>query len=242
MKNLIYGKHAVTEFITNHPNMVKEVWTSHYKEFINEVNPDLKPIVKSSTNDKMERLFDQKVNHQGYVAEVKEFNYTPLNEMIENLTKEDKATVLILDQIHDPYNFGAILRSATQLNFKNIIILDRKQVMVNSTVVKTSAGTAYDLNIAKVPNLSIAVDKLKDAGFWVYASNLNKDAQDMRKVDFDKKTALIIGNEEKGISDKLTKNADVNIYIPSSNKIDSYNASVASALMMYEIANKLELI
>jgi len=113
----------------------------------------------------MEKMFDQKVNHQGYVAEIKEFNYTPFNELLAAINTQEKAIVLVLDQIHDPYNFGAIIRSAALLNVSYLIILDHKQVLVNPTVVKTSAGTAYDMIISKVNNLTNALEKLKEVGF-----------------------------------------------------------------------------
>jgi len=241
MKNLIYGKHAVLSFLANQPKMVIKVYTSHYDDLLKDPSIDVNKLVRS-TNDKMAKMFDDDVNHQGYVAEVKEYNYLPFNEMLESLKASEKELVLVLDQIHDPYNFGAIIRSAALNNVKNIIILDRKQVMVNQTVVKTSSGTVYNVKISKVPNLSNAIKKLKEIDFWVYASNLNTEAQSLQEVDFAKKTALIIGNEQKGISNLLTENSDVNVYIPSSKIIDSYNASVAAGILMYEISMKLELI
>jgi len=122
-------------------------------------------LIVASTNQKMEKMFEQKVNHQGYVAEVKEFNYTPFGELLNAINELEKAIVLVLDQIHDPYNFGAIIRSAVLLNVGYLVILDRKQVLINPMVVKTSAGTAYDLQICKVNNLANALEKLKAAGF-----------------------------------------------------------------------------
>lgn len=241
-RNLIYGKHAVEEFINRHPKMIKQVWTSHYEELL-QLQPNLDhQLVFNSTNQKMEEMFDQPVNHQGYVAEIKEFNYTPFNELLAEVIKKDQAIILVLDQIHDPYNFGAIIRSAVLLKVDYLVILDHKQVAVNPTVVKTSAGTAFDLQISRVNNLTNALTKLKESGFWIYASNLNQASLDARTVDFHQKSALIIGNEEKGIGEKITKNADVNVFLPSSQKIDSYNASVAAALLMFIISNQIKLI
>jgi len=241
MKNLIYGKHAVLSFLTNQPKMIIKVYTSHYDELIKSTTIDVNKVIRS-TNDKMAKMFDDDVNHQGYVAEVKEYNYLPFNEMVESLKNSEKELVLVLDQIHDPYNFGAIIRSAALSNVKNIIILDRKQVMVNQTVVKTSSGTVYNVKISKVPNLSNAIKKLKEVDFWVYASNLNTKAKSLREIEFAKKTVLIIGNEQKGISNLLTENSDINVYIPSTKIIDSYNASVAAGILMYEISTQLKLL
>ena len=107
-------------------------------------------------------------------------------------------------------------------------------------MVKTSAGTVYDLNISKVANLNNVISQLKEKGFWVYSSNLNNEAQDVRKVEFAKKSAIIIGNEHNGISDLVTKNSDLNIFIPSTKIIDSFNVSVATAIILYEVANKTQ--
>lgn len=242
MKNLIYGRRVVEEFIQKHPTMVKQVWTSHYQELVKKTSNLNQTLITVSTNQKMEKMFDQKVNHQGYVAEIKEFNYTPFNELLAAINTQEKAIVLVLDQIHDPYNFGAIIRSATLLNVSYLIILDHKQVLVNPTVVKTSAGTAYDMIISKVNNLTNALEKLKEVGFWIYASNLNQEALDARKIDYAPKTVIIIGNEEKGIGEKLTHHADVNVFLPSTQKIDSYNASVAASLLMFIISDHINLI
>ncbi|MBY7704401.1 hypothetical protein JIY74_29650 [Vibrio harveyi] len=110
-------------------------------------------------------MFDEHVNHQGIVAEIKEFNYTPFSELLDFVNQQEKSFILMLDQIHDSYNFGAIIRSAVLLGVDGIVILDRKQVQVNPTVVKTSSGTAYDIKISKVNNLSNAISQLKDNNF-----------------------------------------------------------------------------
>lgn len=239
-KNLIYGRHVVLEFLKKHESMVKTIWTkdlNYLKSF--DLNKSKIQIIKS-TDQKLEKMFDEHVNHQGIVAEIKEFNYTPFSELLDFVNQQEKSFILMLDQIHDSYNFGAIIRSAVLLGVDGIVILDRKQVQVNPTVVKTSSGTAYDIKISKVNNLSNAISQLKDNNFWVYSTNLNSDSVDMRKVNFANKTVLVIGNEQKGVSNLVTKNSDVNIYIPSNKTIDSFNASVASSIICYEIANKLE--
>ncbi|WP_026389412.1 23S rRNA (guanosine(2251)-2'-O)-methyltransferase RlmB [[Acholeplasma] multilocale] len=238
--NLIYGRHAVEEFIQKHPKMIRRIWVrdTKYVDGISQIQ-EFKIPVKKADEIEIEKLFMEYVNHQGIVAEVKEYNYVPFKEAVEKLNQKENGLVMLLDQIQDPHNFGAILRSASLLGVDSVIILDRKQVLVNSTVVKTSAGTVYDLNITKVNNLSNAIKELQDNGFWVYSTNLNKDSVDVRKVDFANKSVIVIGNEQKGVSDLVTKNSDMNIFIPSTKTIDSFNASVAAALVLYEVANKI---
>ncbi|ATZ17697.1 23S rRNA (guanosine(2251)-2'-O)-methyltransferase RlmB [Mesoplasma melaleucae] len=232
--SLIYGKHAVNEFIKNHSNLIKKIYVSNnFKVESSEfdftvIHTDIK---------KIEAMVGVEVNHQGVVAEVKEFNYKPFGEALNELNNEGPKLVLILDQIQDPYNFGAIIRSSSLLGVDQIVILDHKQVFVNSTVVKTSAGIVYDMKISKVTNLSNAIKDLQKNGFWIYSTHLNSESNDMRKVDFANKTAIVIGNEHKGVSELVMKNSDMNVYIPSTNTIDSYNANVATSLILYHVAN-----
>ncbi|AUF83887.1 23S rRNA (guanosine(2251)-2'-O)-methyltransferase RlmB [Mesoplasma syrphidae] len=238
--NLIYGKHAIEEFAQKHPKMIRKIWVKDFKyieKFTNLEEFGIKVI--KSNDEQLNKMFYEEVNHQGIVAEVKEYNYVPFAQALENLKDKSTAIVLLLDQIHDSHNFGAILRSASLLGIEQVVILDRKQVSVNSTVVKTSAGTVYDLSISKVSNLNNAIREFQQHGFWVYSTNINKHSVDIRKVDFAQKTVLVIGNEQKGVSDLITKNSDMNIFIPSTKIIDSFNASVAAAIAMFEIANKI---
>ncbi|ASZ08849.1 23S rRNA (guanosine(2251)-2'-O)-methyltransferase RlmB [Mesoplasma chauliocola] len=232
--DLIYGRHAVNEFIKKHPNLVKRVWIS--SDFKIDIDQHFFKIIHTD-NKEIQSLIGIEANHQGVVAEVKEFNYKPFGESLNELKDLESGLVLILDQIQDPYNFGAIIRSASLLGVDSILILDHKQVLVNSTVVKTSAGTVYDMKISKVTNISNAIKDLQKNGFWIYSTHLNSDSIDMRKVDFANKTAIIIGNEHKGVSELVMKNSDMNVFIPSSNTIDSYNASVATSLILYHVAN-----
>ncbi|ATZ21297.1 23S rRNA (guanosine(2251)-2'-O)-methyltransferase RlmB [Mesoplasma tabanidae] len=232
--SLIYGKHAVNEFIKKHPNLIKKVYTANnFKIDIGNYNFQ----IINTDAKKIESLVGDEVNHQGVVAEVKEFNYKPFAEALKEMNNDEPKLVLILDQIQDPYNFGAIIRSSSLLGVDQIVILDHKQVFVNSTVVKTSAGTVYDMNISKVTNLSNAIKDLQKNGFWIYSTHLNSESSDMRKVDFANKTAIVIGNEHKGVSDLIMKNSDMNVFIPSTNTIDSYNANVATSLILYHVAN-----
>ncbi|PPE04870.1 23S rRNA (guanosine2251-2'-O)-methyltransferase [Entomoplasma ellychniae] len=237
-KNLIYGKHSIYEFIKKHPNLIKNIWTTNMDSIFETL--DLK--INIVTKNKLDRMFQYEVNHQNIVAEVKEYNYQPFSEMKAKLLETNKNIVLIFDQIQDPYNFGALIRTASLLNIQNIVILDRKQVFVTSTVVKTSAGTVYDVNISKVSNLSNVVKELQKQGFWVYSTNLNQNSQDIRNVSFANKSAIIIGNEHSGVSELLTKNSDVNFYIPSNKNIDSFNANVAGSIIMFWVSNQIKLI
>ena len=160
---------------------------------------------------------------------MEDYQYTPLDKVLKR--GDDK--ILILDHILDPHNFGAIIRTAVAAEFNAIIIPNDRQVLVNSTVVKTSVGALFDIDIVLVTNLNNTIKTLKDDGFWIYGTVMN--GEDYRDVDYDGKTCLIIGNEEKGISKLVKENCDFLVTIPINSKIDSLNASVAAGILMYEV-------
>ncbi|WP_434334489.1 23S rRNA (guanosine(2251)-2'-O)-methyltransferase RlmB [Mycoplasma capricolum subsp. capricolum] len=237
--NLIYGKHVIYELLKKHKNMVKEIWVKNLKLLDEFDLKNTKIKINVVSENKLDQLLKTNELHQGIIAQIKDFNYTPFDELINDLNTKEKSLVLVLDQIHDPYNFGAIIRSCSLLNVDGIIILDKKQVQVNSTVLKTSSGSAFDIKISKTNNLNNAIKILKNNGFWIYATNLNQNSTDMTKTQFANKTVVIIGNEQKGVSELLTKNSDFNIYVPSNKNIDSFNASVACSIICFWIANYL---
>ncbi|AXK50708.1 23S rRNA (guanosine(2251)-2'-O)-methyltransferase RlmB [Spiroplasma alleghenense] len=237
--NYIYGKNAVTEFVENFPDRVVRVFVtssenaSNLKGKVKEIK-----IVEKEYLDKI--LNTKNLTHQNIVLEYKQFNYRPFKELSTKNKDNSRAFYLILDQIHDPYNFGAIIRSAVLMGVDAIIILDHRQVEVTPTVIKASGGTAFYIDICRVTNLANAIKLLKEEGFWIYSSNLNEESQEFSKVSFDTKTTLILGNENKGVGDKITKISDVNIHIPTLKVIDSLNVSVAAGILIFNIARQLQ--
>lgn len=241
--NFIYGAQPVQEFIRKHPQLIKTIWAKDPEIWQKLVKHTKKKIiVHKVTSFELSKMAGQEANHQGVVAEIQEYQYLAPLDLWKQLSGREKDLILVLDQVHDPHNFGAIIRSACLFGVKNILILNRKQVEVTPTVVKTSAGTAFDLKITKVPNLHQALETLKELGYWIYASNLNEHATDIRKVDFATKSVLIVGNEGDGIRPLLTKTSDFNIYVPIRPEIDSLNVSTATAVMLFAIASQLKLV
>ncbi|MDY3005758.1 23S rRNA (guanosine(2251)-2'-O)-methyltransferase RlmB [Anaerococcus sp. AGMB00486] len=166
-------------------------------------------------------------NHQGVEIEVEDFKYKDLDEL------KDKKRLMILDQIEDPHNLGAIIRSAEAFGFDGIIIGERRSAKVNSTVYKTSAGAINNIDIAQVININRAIKELKEENFWIYG--LAGEAEsDITQTDLTGKIGLVVGNEGKGLSRLVRENCDGLIKIPMLGKINSLNASVASAIAIYE--------
>lgn len=205
--------------------------TGSIKKIIGMARDQRIPTVDAD-NDKLHELSGTN-NHQAVVALVSDFEYIELEELCKKYKDKEDAKIFILDKIEDPHNFGAIARSANFFGVDAIIFPNRRAATVSDTVVKASAGAIYDIDICKVSNLSQTIDKLKEIGFWIYATDLK--GEDIRHTDLSGKTGIIIGNEGKGVSKNLLKNADKIITIPNFSDFDSLNASVAAAIIMYEI-------
>ncbi len=228
---LVYGKN-IAERILKDENLVEKIKFIYTDEMFLKKNGYLfSKNLKSKVKIKQNRELDNLANgvHQGIIIDMEDYNYTSFNDLLDR----DVNSILILDHILDPHNLGAIVRTAVAASIDAIIIPSDRQVLVNSTIVKTSVGAVFDIDIVLVNNINNTIKILKDNGFWIYGTVMN--GEDYTKVDYSGKTAIIIGNEEKGISKLVKENCDFLVTIPISNKIDSLNASVAAALMMYEV-------
>lgn len=173
-------------------------------------------------------------NHQGIIAVLKDF---PIYDL-EILKKDKPQNILILDHIQDPHNLGAIMRSANVFGIKHIILTKERSVGITSTVLKISSGGFINMKIIKVNNLVASLKKLKNMGYWIYASELNKEAVSFDSIEYNKPAALIIGNESSGVSKPVLNESDVKIYIPQKGTVQSLNASVAAGLLLYKLTKE----
>jgi 23S rRNA (guanosine2251-2'-O)-methyltransferase len=167
--------------------------------------------------------------HQGIILDVMDYNYYSLNELLT----EELDFVLILDHLEDPHNLGAIIRTSESAGVGAIILPQDREVQINATVMKTSAGTLSKVKIAKVSNLVQAMDKLKDKGFWIVGTAM--DGTDYKEIDYSGKIALVIGNEGHGMSRLVRESCDFVASIPMRGTVNSLNASVAAGIMIYEV-------
>jgi len=167
-------------------------------------------------------------NNQGIIVEIDDFKYSDISII-------DDDFVIILDHIEDPHNFGAIIRTAESMGIKNIIIPKDRSVVVNETVMKTSAGALNYVNIIRVTNLVNAIDYLKKEGFFIYGAEA--DGVNYKSVDYSEKRCLVMGSEGKGISPIVRKNCDVIVSLPMKGHVNSLNVSVATAIFIYEMGD-----
>ncbi|MCH5166876.1 MAG: 23S rRNA (guanosine(2251)-2'-O)-methyltransferase RlmB [Erysipelotrichales bacterium] len=193
------------------------------KDIINKIKENkLKYIITDS------KVMDKMMSHnQGIIIEIDDFKYGSLEDI------KDESLVLMLDHLEDPHNFGAIIRTCEAKGIKSIIIPKDRGVTVNETVMKTSSGALNHVNIIMVTNLVNAINKLKEKGYFIYAADM--DGINYRDVNFADKVVLVIGNEGNGISKIVSDNSDEIISIPMKGVVNSLNASVAAAILIYGI-------
>ena len=199
------------------------------KELVDTIDPKKsKCPVKTMSKREMDRLADGL--HQGIILTIPDYKYKSLDEVLAMAPQ----FLVLLDHLEDPHNLGAIIRTCEAAGVDAIVMPKDRQVQVNGTVMKTSAGTLDNVNIVSVTNLANTIDELKDAGFWIVGTTL-LDSVDYRSVDYSSKIALVIGNEGSGMSRLVSKKCDYLVKIPMYGKTNSLNASVASGIMIYEV-------
>ena len=181
-----------------------------------------------------EKLDEMAENHQGVVAVVPPFNYCEVEDILDLAKqKEEDPFIVILDGIEDPHNLGSIIRTAETAGVHGIIIPKRRNVQVNSTVVKVSTGATTYMKIARVNNLNETIKKLKDSGLWVIGTDGSSETLYYNQ-DLKGPLAIIIGSEGFGMSKLVKENSDILIKIPMKGKITSLNASVSAGIVIYE--------
>ena len=193
-----------------------------------------KNILCSEADKHVIEKFSRDTNSQGVVAIVGTKEYIDVDEILSiATTKNEKAFILLFDEIEDPHNLGALIRTAVCLGAHGGIIPKHNAAPVNETVAKTSAGASAHFPIAKVTNIAATIEELKEKGIWIVGADA--DAQrNFTDVDYSMPVALVIGNEGKGIRRLVKEKCDFLVKIPMTGSFDSLNASVAGALIMYE--------
>lgn len=236
-EDLIEGRNGVMEALKSGKSIESIVISkgnvSGSLSAIVAIAKEKKIVIKEVDKKKLDAMA-QTGNHQGVIAKVTPFKYCEVEDIInESKQRGEEPFILILDEIEDPHNFGAIIRTAEISGVHGIIIPKRRNVGVTPVVYKTSAGAAEHMRIAKVTNINNAIDLLKENGVWVYGADMHGENYCFN-TDLKGSIAIVIGSEGRGIS-KLTKaKCDVLVKIPMKGKINSLNASVAGGILMYE--------
>ena len=176
-------------------------------------------------------------NHQGVAVMFASQEYSTPEEILKTAKdRGEQPFIIVCDEIEDPHNLGAIIRTAEACGVHGIIIPKRRSASLNATVAKSASGALEYMKVARVTNIPNTIDYLKEEGVWVFGADM--DGEDYASVDFDLPCALVIGNEGKGIGTLTAKKCDRIVSLPMCGKINSLNASVAAGVLMYEALRK----
>lgn len=172
--------------------------------------------------------------HQGVIALAAAREYATLDDLLENAASKGEAPLLVIcDELTDPHNLGAILRSAECVGAHGVIIPKRRSVGLTATVAKASAGAVEYMPVARVTNINAAIADLKEKGVWIFGTAAEGSIP-MYQADLTIPAAIVIGNEGSGMSPLVRKNCDVTMHIPMKGNISSLNASCAASVLLYE--------
>ncbi len=173
-------------------------------------------------------------SHQGIIALAAAHEYYTIDDILEEAASRGETPLIVIcDELSDPHNLGAIMRSAECAGAHGVIIPKRRSVGLTATVAKASAGAVEYMKVARVTNINNAINELKEKGVWVYGTAAEGSIP-MYKADLTGPTAIVIGNEGDGMSPLVRKNCDVMVHIPMKGRISSLNASAAASILLYE--------
>ncbi len=195
-------------------------------------------VVKEVDRKKLDSLCGG-ANHQGVAAFVAAHTYSSVEEILAYAREKNEPPFLVVcDELEDPHNLGAIIRTAEAAGAHGIIIPKRRSASLSYAVGKTSAGALEYMRVARVPNIPATLEELKKAGCWIYGADM--DGENYRKTAFSGAVVLVVGSEGKGMGRLVREKCDFVVSLPMKGKINSLNASVAAGILMYEIASQRE--
>jgi 23S rRNA (guanosine2251-2'-O)-methyltransferase len=235
----VYGINPVKVLLGQETSPLKKIIIadgrsgSSVKEIIDEARQKKIP-VEWKHRQQLDELTGR-TDHQGIVGLRDSFTYADLDDLLKNRNPRlSHDLILILDSILDPQNLGSIIRTAHCLGANGVVIPTDRAASVTPAVIKASAGSAEELPVARVTNLSQTIDGLKDKGFWIYGADAH-GGKNIREQNFNGPVALVLGSEAKGLRPLVKKKCDFLVTIPMAGNFDSFNVAVAAGIIQYEI-------
>ncbi len=235
MNTIVTGKNAVREAVCS-GCATKVLTLERFQKDPLVVMAQAKKLVVEFVRETELTRITKNSCHQGFVAICKEWRNYSVEELIESSKNSKYPLLLILDGIEDPHNLGAILRSCDAFGVDGIIMKKRNEVPLNSTVAKVSTGAICYAKVSTVPNLSQAIRKLKENGFWIVSSD-GSASTSYDTIDYKCPIALIVGSEGFGVSRLLLRDSDFVTKIPMVGHVNSLNASVATGIFLAQISS-----
>lgn len=235
-KIYLYGKHALYEALFARPEVVQKVFLSKEMESDSELGALIKKhgVSISSMKGDVKKDVGSDTVHQGVIAVVdSEKLYSSMDEALENASKKQNPCIVLLDELHDPHNVGAIVRSAVAFGASAILLPKHNQAPITGVVIKTSVGMVFHIPIVLIGNVNQTIRDLKDKGYWSYGLVMNGSTA-LSKAKFDSPTLFIVGNESVGIREKTLELCDIPLSIPMNPDCESLNAATAASIVLYE--------
>ncbi|MCI6271963.1 MAG: 23S rRNA (guanosine(2251)-2'-O)-methyltransferase RlmB [Erysipelotrichaceae bacterium] len=234
MSQYIYGKNIVKRLLQDNTKIYELYLLNDDEEIIKLAKKNNIKIIR--TDKKTLKNLCNSENHQGVIAKIDEYKTVGIDEILKTVG-EKNGLIVILDELEDPHNLGAILRSCDAVGVDGVVIKKHGAVGLTPTVAKVSVGAINTVKVASVTNITNTIEYLKEKGYWIVGTDMD-NAVDYRSLKYDMPIALVIGNEGKGISKLVKKHCDFMVKLPMVGKISSLNASVATGVLLYEIYNK----
>jgi 23S rRNA (guanosine2251-2'-O)-methyltransferase len=239
-QDFIVGKNPVIEALKSNRDinkiLIAEGSQRGQMQQVTQLAKERNVIVQLVPKKKIDQITDQ--NHQGVLAYIAAYQYAELDDLFTAAAEKNETPFfLLLDEIEDPHNLGSIMRTADAVGAHGIIIPKRRAVGLTTTVAKSSTGAIEYIPVVRVTNMAQTIDELKERGVWIAGTDA-KGKEDYRQFDGTLPLGLVIGSEGKGIGRLIRDKCDFLIHLPMVGKVTSLNASVAAALLMYEVYRK----
>lgn len=234
MSNYIYGRNTVTAYLKSNTD-VKKLYLfnkGNFKDIV-AIAKDKKIPFEFVDKFKLDKMVDGA--HQGLVIQIEDYKYFSLDEITSNA---QNSLIVVCDQLEDPHNLGAILRTCDAVGVDGIIVGKHRSVGLGATVAKVSTGAINTVKVHEAVNMVNTIKSLKDKGYWIIAAENGVNAVDYTEFPVDMPIALVVGSEGKGVSRLVIKECDILTTIPMNGTVNSLNVSVATAVLLYDIARR----
>ncbi|MDE1966221.1 MAG: 23S rRNA (guanosine(2251)-2'-O)-methyltransferase RlmB [Patescibacteria group bacterium] len=239
-KVYIYGKNALVEALHHAPHVLRKVFLApemHDARIIGLLEANKIPSALLG-REEAASVVGRDTSHQGVIAVMDPAALmVPFERFMQTLDLSKHPAVVILGEVQDPHNVGAIIRSAAAFGIAGVLIPEHNQSPVTGTVVKTSAGMAFRIPLVGIGNVNNTIRVLKEKGFWVYGLAM-QGARALREEAFDAPAVFVVGNEGAGIREKTLEACDVLLKIPMHERTESLNAAVSASVVFYEWSSR----
>ena len=232
-KVYIYGKHALSEALANTPHIIKKVFAADHALDADTVRSLKEKNIPLSPLKGEEKQVSKDASHQGVIVTIDPSDLLlDLKDFLGSLDMSKNPGLVLLDEVQDPHNVGAIIRSAAAFGIAGVLIPQNNQAQITGAVVKTSAGMAFRVPLVSIGNVNQTLGILKERHFWAYGLAM-EGSKELPQENFDAPAVFVVGNEGEGVHKRTLELCDVALRIPMHPRTESLNAAVSAAIVLY---------